>query len=556
MQPKPHQIKHNAAVIEAYDQGWRQQITSMATGTGKTFCFSTLYEELKSRLPGKMLVLAHREELIDQSIKSLKLANPTLRIDKEMAEHKADPVNADIVVACVGSLGRKNTPRLAKYDGVKFDKFVVDEAHHSTADSYKNIFEHFKLLENGNSSLLLGVTATTNRADGVALGTIYKKMPYVYSLRQAIKDGVLVDIRGYRVYTNTDLSNVDTSNNSKIVEAIDSPERNRRVARSWAELCWGMKTVIYAGSIKHAQNIVQAFYDSNIFGEIRAVWGEDPDREAKLEWHKNTPAGVLVNCDLLVEGYDDPSISCVVLAAPTDSPVRFTQMCGRATRLYPGKSHCIILDITDRAGTHSLCTLPSLMGLPAGMDIQGQSLLEILEAIEAAQEANPDIDFTKLQAPDKLKHYIDQINLFTIRFPKEVEDNSDFRWKQAIDGGYLMNVPRPKLDSTGTPPGLLRITQNLLDKWEVTGYLRGRGIYGLRDSMEEAFAAADQVIRERTPESVALVNRKASWAMKPCTKAQKTMLNRLYKGTAWPEDLTAGQASEWIDKKLNKQTKG
>jgi superfamily II DNA or RNA helicase len=105
----------------------------MATGTGKTVVFSQLPAQLKATHPGKMLVLAHREELIDQAIKKMQKYNPTLRIDKEMAKHRADPSQADVVVASVASLGRKDSKRLLGYDWSLFDKFVVDEAHHSVA---------------------------------------------------------------------------------------------------------------------------------------------------------------------------------------------------------------------------------------------------------------------------------------------------------------------------------------------------------------------------------------------------------------------------------------
>src|SRR5438445_144287 len=116
MQARPHQIEAKSAVINDFDLGYRRLIVSMATGTGKTFFFSDLYNDLQSRLPGKMLVIAHTEELIDQTIAALKLVHPDKKIDKEMAENKADPATADIIVASVKSLGRKGTSRLAKYD--------------------------------------------------------------------------------------------------------------------------------------------------------------------------------------------------------------------------------------------------------------------------------------------------------------------------------------------------------------------------------------------------------------------------------------------------------
>ena len=106
MELRPYQEKALTAVTDAYDHGWRQQLLSMATGTGKTFIFSNLYERMKSRLPGQLLVLSHTEELVDQSITTMRNVNPSLVVDKEMAEHKANPM-ADVVVASVATLGRK-----------------------------------------------------------------------------------------------------------------------------------------------------------------------------------------------------------------------------------------------------------------------------------------------------------------------------------------------------------------------------------------------------------------------------------------------------------------
>jgi ATP-dependent helicase IRC3 len=554
MPERPYQDTCNTNVITAYDQNWRQQIVSMATGTGKTWVFSALYERMKSRLSGQMLVLAHTEELVDQNIAAMREVNPSLRVDKEMAEHKADPSQADVICASVATLGRLNTSRLAKYDIEKWDKVIVDEAHHTPANSYMNILNAFGVLQDDTKKLLLGVTATPQRMDGKALGAIYKKLTYVYSLRQAIDDGWLVKVRGYKVTTGTSLSNVSIHdgdlNKVELEQAIDSPERNKQVIDAWLEWCEGRKTVVYAGGISHAQNLAVAFMERGI--PAAAIWGSDPDRKAKLEWHRATAGSVLVNAQLLVEGYNDPSISCIVLAAPTASSVKFTQMCGRATRLCPGKTDCIILDVCDISGGHSLCTLPTLMGLPANLDMCGKSLSDTCKLIEDMQEQNPNIDFTKLKTVDGVTQFITEFNLFEVRFAPEVEGASDFKWSKAIDGGYVMTIPRPSLDSTGTKPGRVKIYKDMLDKWHISGIIKSREFHGLRDSVEEAFAAADQQIRERSPESVCMVNRKASWNNDPASAAQLKILARLYRGQKFPEDFTKGQASLWIDKRLSK----
>jgi len=552
VQLRPYQESAIDAVCTAYDQNWRQQILSICTGAGKTVVFSSLYERLKSRLNGKMLVLAHTEELIDQSIATMRAVNPTLRIDKEMAECKADTTAADIVVASVASLGRKNTPRLDRFKREDFSTIIVDEAHHTLADSYRNILTHFGVLEDGTDKLLLGFTATPFRSDGRALGEVYKKIVYTYSLRQAITAGWLVKVRGYLISTQTDISQVGITagdlNAVELAEAIDNPDRNKRVIEAWTKWGEGRQTVVYAANIEHAQHLATEFTGAGV--STAAIWGSDPEREKKLHSHAAGDLRVLVNCSLLNEGWDSPSVSCIVHAAPTASSVRFTQRCGRGTRLYPGKTDCLILDMVDMSGKHSLCTLPTLMGMPANLDLQGYRLVEAVESIEAAQEENPSIDFGKLKNIDKLQQFIAEVNLFEIRFPAEVEANSDFIWSKAIDGGYVMRVPLQKNDSTGNKPGLVRIHQNLLDKWDIDGYINCRAFHGERGSVEEAFACADQQIRERAPASVSLVNRKASWMTKPATKGQMTLLSRLYgKARAWPE-LTQGQASHWINKRI------
>lgn len=553
MELRDYQNEAIDAVCSAYDQHWRQMILSMATGSGKTVVFSQLYERLKSRLPGKMLILAHREELIDQAISTMQTSNPSLRIGKEMAGYIADPSTADVIVAGVATLGRKNTSRLEKFNPSDFSTVIVDEAHHTLAESYMRILEAFHVLEDRTSKLLLGFTATPFRSDGRPLGEIYKKMVYVYSLRQAISAGWLAEVRGYRVTTHTDLSGVTIAggdfNKTELEAAINTPERNKAIVEAWQKYGESRPSVAFVAGVEHARSLSEAFNAAGVPSE--AIWGEDPDRTAKLDDFRARKIKVLANCNVLTEGVDIPLISCILLARPTQSSVLFTQMVGRSTRLCPGKTDAIVLDMVDISGSHSLITLPMLMGLPGGLDLQGHSLTEAAGIIEAMQEENPAIDFTKLKTINNLKHFVEEVNLFTLRFPAEVESNSDLTWARACDGSFILKVPKLPLDTTDFVGGKVRIFQNLLDKWEVEGCIDHKGFHGLRGSVEEAFACADQQIRERAPASVTLINRKAGWMNKPATKNQMTMLSRLYgKAHAWPEGFTAGQASHWIDKRI------
>jgi superfamily II DNA or RNA helicase len=583
---RPHQIAAKAAVTEDFDAGHRHLIVSMATGTGKSFFFSDVYNDLISRLPGKMLVLAHTEELVDQNIAALREVHPTKKIDKEMALHKADPTTADIIVASVKSLGRKGTKRVYKYNWDEWDKIVVDEAHHTPAQSYRNILDVAGCYKPESSKLLLGVTATTQRSDGKALADYYGRISYVYSLRQAIEDGWLVDIRGYRVNTDTDLNGVGQSQGDFEIEAlankVNNPGRNEKVVSAWEKLGENRQTVVFAANVAHAQALAEEFKDRGL--NFEAVWGEDPDRKQKLADHKAGKIKGLVNVGVLIEGYDDWQIACIVLACPTQSECKFTQMCGRGTRLeegtgnlkaihdcslkikdHPVKKDCIIIDVMDTTSTHSLMSVPSLMGLPDGLDLRGGSAVKTKQQLEALQEQYPNVDFKNLKCIDDANAFVEQVNMFEIRFPAEVEANSSFKWYKAADGSFGLRIPGPVISAYGDPvvrgpQGHVEISKNLLGKWEITGTIKGDKFHGERDTMEQAFTAADNAVNQRAEQLLTLINRKASWHDNPIVRTgakakQWNLLQKLYPGKTWPDDLTMGQASFWIDKRLARKAK-
>lgn len=579
-------VKARAAIVSAFEAGKRKTLAAMATGTGKTWVFSGLYDDLKELLPGKMLVLAHTEELVDQNIETLRLCNPTLRVDKEMAKHKADPSKADIIVASVASLGRKGTSRVLKYNWDEWTKIVIDEAHHTPATFYRTILELSGVLRPDSHKMLLGVTATTQRSDGKALNQFFDSISHVYGMRQAIEDGWLVDVRGYRVDTTTSLDGVGSEDGdfekNALGDRVNNPERNQRIVNAWTNLGEGRKTVVFAATVAHAQALANQF---KLAGhKFEAIWGEDPDRAAKIKAHKAGELTGLVNVGILIEGYDDPTISCIVPACPTQSESKFTQMCGRATRLDPRtgnlkdylesiaagnaalldfKKDCIIIDPVDNTETHTLMNLPSLMGLPPKLDLKGGSAVQTLKHLEDLVEAAAKpIDFKDLTSIDVIDSYIEQINLFEVRFPAEVEANSDLRWYKAVDGGYRMSIPGPAINKVGEPikrgkPGYVAIQQNHLGNWEIAGTIKEKKFKGIRPTMEEAFIAADAAVKDRAGQLITLLNRKGTWQDKAIDQKGKQfkLLTTLYPGRVWPSDLTKGQASHWIDQRIGKKGK-
>ena len=557
---RPYQQDAIDAIRSNFIGGIGRQLLQAACGTGKTVIFANLHDSLKNVVSGKTLILTHRSELAYQTIEKLRFYNPSLRVDKEMAEHHADPTNADVIVASVATLGRKGTKRIEGYDWSKFGTVIVDEAHHSVATSYMNILEASGALKEDSNKLLLGVTATPQRGDGQALAKIYQKVVYSYPLRKAIEDGWLVEIRGYKASTSTSLDGVKTVRGDyeqkELADTVNTPERNQLVVKSWLESGGNRQTVVFSVDIQHAKDLAEMFRVNGVDAE--AIWGDDAERHEKLERHKRGDIKVIVNCAILTEGYDDWRIGCIVLAAPTKSPVKFVQMIGRGTRLQEGlgnlhniiispndiekfKNDCIVVDVVDNASRNTLVTLPTLMGMSSVLDLHGKGLVASVRELEAAQQQFPHIDFSKLKDITELQAHIESINLFTFHYAPIVEENSELSWFVSPTGSYILMLPEREH---------LEVQQNLLDKWEIFGTIRGRKYRGERDTIEEAFMAADDTVFKVCPEALKILRKKEKWHDNPASEAQLKLLRKFYKGKQFPPDLKSGDASKWISSAL------
>lgn len=568
MQDRPYQNDAHAAIKGEFGKGTTRQLIQMATGTGKTVVFSQLPERMKTELPGQMLILAHREELIDQAIAKMQLVNPSLKIDKEMAEHKADPSVADVIVASVATLGRANNSRIGKYNWPNIDKIVTDEAHHSIANSYLNIYDASGILQDGQKRLMLGVTATPQRGDGKALAQLYQKISFVYTMRQAIEDGWLVEVRGVRVNTGTSLDGIKTTGGDyatdELAETVNTPQRNQLIVKAWLDNGQGRQTIGFTVDIKHAQDLAAMFVHFGIKAE--AVWGNDPERKDKLARHRQGETTILLNCGVLVEGYDDWQIGCVILGRPTKSSVLFTQMVGRGTRLEEGtgnlkvyqdlkyikgvgktiKSDCIVIDVVDSSSKHSLITLPTLMGMSAKLDLKGGGIVATVKLLEQAQKDFPHVNFDDLPDISQLQAHIESVNLFDIKFPDEVEASSELSWYPNATGGYVLILPNKET---------LTIQQNLLDRWELFGKIRNKRYRGERDTVEEAFKAADTLIQNVASDSLKVLRREETWHNDPASEKQIKLLSKFYKDKKGkplplPPDLSRGKASRLISSYL------
>ncbi len=561
MRERTFQDEAIASSLAAYDAGVHRQLLVMATGVGKTHVFGRLYGDMKTRLPGQMLVLAHTDDLVKQNAQRLRAIHSDSNVSIEMGtEFIADPT-APIISASVQTLGRKGTTRLDKFNWDNIDKVIVDEAHHSTTEAYGRILDRAGVLKPTSRKLLLGATATPQRTDGVALDTLYERVVYLYPIRKAIEEGWLVDIRGYRVSTETSLDGVGKSGNDyalgELSERINTPQRNQQIVEAWKRVGEHRKTIVYCGNIQHAQAVAEEFSRAGIKAD--SVYGEDPDRVNILARHRRGDTDVLCVCGLLIEGYDDPSIACIILARPTQSTILLPQMVGRGTRLEDGvnlkdhdymdrvKRNLIVIYFADGKPEPSLVTLPTLMGMSNNLDLEGQSLLSTAHYIEDLQEMHPEVDFSKMERFSDAKTLIEQVDMFQVRFPQEVQDNSELTWFRAACGGYKMLIPK---ETQGC--GLVHIYENVLGQWELDGKISGDEFHGVRPSFEEAIKVTDEQIRKRvSKQTLSYISREAKWHGEKPTRGQMKMLERLFPHRKFAYDqMNRGQASKFISETL------
>lgn len=335
--------QYQEEAVREIETGWpdfRRQLLVLPTGCGKTIVFSRVAKDRTQM--GRVLILAHRDELIEQARDKYHSLTGDYTAKEKASETGIDS-SLPVTVGSVQTLMRPS--RLERFESDHFKTIIVDEAHHCLADSYQNILQHF-------DADVLGVTATPDRGDKKSLGRYFDRIAYEYRLRQAVAEGYLCPMRARTVPLEIDLSAVkvrvgDFEVNS-IAETLEPylPE----IANAIQEYAADRKTVIFLPLVSIAQEL------ASMIPGAREVNGGSPDRKETLEWFdKAGPGAVLCNAMLLTEGWDCPSVDCVVVLRPTKIRSLYVQMIGRGTRLAPGKKDLLILDFLWMSQKHDLC---------------------------------------------------------------------------------------------------------------------------------------------------------------------------------------------------------
>lgn len=342
---RPYQSEAMQAVLREWEGGHLRTLLVLPTGTGKTIVFSKIIEELVKR-GERVLVMAHRGELLEQAAD--KLANATgLGCAVEKAQESCLGSFFRVTVGSVQTL--MNPKRLALFSESYFNTIIVDEAHHCASDSYQRILNYFK------GAKVLGVTATPDRADMVNLGTVFDSLAFEYTLPKAIREGYLSKIKAQTIPLQLDLRSVGVQagdfKTSELGSALDP--YLEQIAEEMKHYCQGRKTVVFLPLVKTSQKFTALLNERGI--KAVEVNGSSEDRKEILADFDAGKYDVLCNSMLLTEGWDCPSVDCIVVLRPTKSRSLYCQMVGRGTRLSPGKTHLLLLDFLWLINKHELC---------------------------------------------------------------------------------------------------------------------------------------------------------------------------------------------------------
>ena len=336
---RPYQLDVLARVREAATAGYNRILLVAATGAGKTVIGGSLIRDAERDF-AHSLFIAHRRELIDQTSRRLRVEGVNASVILAGRDGQYD-ARARTQVAGIQSLGARLRSKRVSRPNV--DLFIIDEAHHARARTYRQLVDAYP------DAIIVGLTATPCRGDGRGLGKVFDVMIECPPVPELIRQGYLVPTVRYS-HPSPDLKGVASSKItgdwqvSSLSERMNTDKLVGDLVEHWLRLAQGRKTVIFAVDVAHSVHIAREFNAAGIpTGHIDGSTPID-EREETLRKLSSGELRVVSNCMVLTEGWDQPDVSCAVIARPTKSLGLHLQMVGRVLRPAPGKVDALLLD--------------------------------------------------------------------------------------------------------------------------------------------------------------------------------------------------------------------
>ena len=553
---RPYQEEALQAILAARARGVQRAVLVASVGSGKTTVFTALIRALREGgNTREALIVAHREELLAQAAERTRQNCPGLRVAIEQGPQQVEEGAADVVVASVQTIGRKGTARLG---WLRPGLVIVDEMHHAIpGSSYERVLDRF-----GETAFTLGVTGTMKRLDrvslhraanGQAMGGLWEEVVYEYPIRRAIEEGYLCPLRGYRVQTDVDLSGVGTTagdfNQAELAAAVVAEARTERAVDHWFDVAEGRQTIAFGVNVAHAHQIAETFKARGVPAEAVDGTMDSDKRAAIMDRYRRGETLVLANCMIVTEGADFPETACILMLRPTQSWSLFSQMAGRGLRLKTGGGDCVVIDVVDLTTRHDLATVPAILDLPAGLDLEGRTLSEAAKGLD---ELGAAAGFLKDYAPktfSELQTVLRQIDLFRCVEPApEVRRVARLAWL-SVPGGYYVSCG-------GADRREARLERDALGNWRLrlSALMAGR-----REVVEEkhlaaetppALRAADAAVLGRWPDAQWVAGQHARWRKQPPSEKQTALLTRWGYSEEVIRTMDKGTASGVITQRL------
>ena len=342
---RPYQQAARDSIHAQWEQGRLRTLLVLPTGTGKTIVFASVAAD-QVRAGDRVLILAHRGELLEQAADKLQRSTGLVSA-VEKAESTCLNSWFRVVVGSVQTLQRP--ARLERFPRDYFGTIIIDEAHHAITDGYRRILDYFE------GAKVLGVTATPDRGDMRNLGEVFDSLAYEYKLTDAIKEGYLCKIMAQTIPLQLDISGVALSGGDYAVGELGTAldPYLEQIAAEMVQRCRDRKTVVFLPLIKTSQKFRDLLNAKGF--HAAEVNGQSADRKEVLADFDAGKYNVLCNSMLLTEGWDCPSVDCVVVLRPTKVRSLYSQMVGRGTRLAEGKTDLLLLDFLWMTDKHELC---------------------------------------------------------------------------------------------------------------------------------------------------------------------------------------------------------
>lgn len=545
LHPRPYQRQLIDSVYTSWERGLRRPLAVLPTGGGKSICFASIIRERGARA----LVLAHRDELVEQAVDKIRRCAPEMTVGVVQAER--DQVLCKVVVASVQTLARPARLEQLKLSGqhrpgLFSDRLgpiglvVVDEAHHAHSEnSYGKLLRELGAFDEGGP-LVVGFTATPERMDKHSLSSVWEEIAFQHGLLDGIREGYLVDPRGIEAQLAVDFGQLKVRAGDYAQDELDAllraADAPHHVVATYVEHCPTRKGVVFTVSVKGAHEMAEAFREAGIPAEPLDGSMARDHRRAVLARLRSGETQVVANAAVLTEGWDEPSISSVVIARPTRSRVLAIQMIGRGLRPFPGKADCLVIDTVGMSRRTDLVTLASLAGLTKRQVEQGlrAGLLDKaeVEAAAAAQAAT--------QAELALGQQEDPGTLIYRQF--DLRTGSRMHWVETRHGQWVLSMGRQGTVHVAPDPAGFRVVR----VWRAEDGAPRKAVVKVTPSLEEAQTEAEA--RVRKVGMVSANSRSAEWRRRPPTHGQVQLLGKL--GLALPP--TMGEASDLITRHLTR----